>query len=52
MPPEHKNDDLTDTRPMVFLRTVSQVTIALSVLAYVLFRIFACGCDCGWMKGG
>ena len=46
MPPDTKTNDLTDTRPMVFARTVSHVTIALSVLAYVLFKIFICGCQC------
>lgn len=46
MPPENTTNDLTDTRPMVYARTISHVTIALSVLAYVIFKIFVCGCQC------
>lgn len=46
MPPSNSSD-LKDTRPMIVARTLSQVTIAASVLAYIIFKIFFCGCMCG-----
>lgn len=43
MPPS----DVKDTRPMIVARTLSQVTLATSALAYVIFKLFYCGCMCG-----
>jgi hypothetical protein len=47
MPNDTSTKDLTDSRPMVMARTISAVTVAASVLGYILWKIFVCGCACG-----
>ena len=43
---DDKTKDITDVRPLALhvVNTVSQATIAISVLLYVLYKIFYCAC--------
>jgi hypothetical protein len=44
---ENETEDLKDTRPMMLAMAISQVTIAITVVVFVVYKIIICGCNCG-----